>query len=117
MPKTPGAAKSSLAWRDGIFHRPSVRLECGAALSPLILAYSTLGTPRSDGSNAVLFLPSASGTRDWIAAHTYPRGCADPEEHFIISVDALGGGDSSRPSLGLGASFPRYSIRDNARII
>ena len=117
MRETPEAATSSLAWQDGIFHRPSARLECGAALSPLVLAYSTLGTPRPDGSNAVLFLPSASGTRDWIASHTYPGGCADPQQHFIISVDALGGGDSSRPSVGSGTSFPRYTIRDNARII
>jgi homoserine O-acetyltransferase len=41
-----------------------------------------------------------------------PGKTFDTDKNFVITVDAIGGGDSSSPKDGLGQDFPRYTIRD-----
>jgi homoserine O-acetyltransferase len=104
-------------WEEQVFSCDSFVLEGGERLAPLRLSYATIGTCHSDGRNAVVLLPSASGVKQWALTHVGAEETFDPERYFIVSVDALGGGGSSRPSESLGNRFPRYSIRDNARAI
>jgi homoserine O-acetyltransferase len=104
-------------WEEHVFSCDSFVLECGERLAPLRLSYATIGTWRPDGRNAVVLLPSASGLKQWALTHVGAEETFDPERYFIVSVDALGGGDSSRPSESLGTRFPQYGIRDNARAI
>jgi homoserine acetyltransferase len=65
----------------------------------------------------VLLLPSASGLKHWGFAHVGPGATFDPTHSIVVSVDAIGGGHSSRPSEAGAGPFPRYCIRDNARAI
>jgi homoserine O-acetyltransferase len=104
-------------WEEHVFSWDSFVLECGERLAPLRLSYATMGTWHPDGRNAVVLLPSASGVKQWALPHVGAEETFDPERYFIITVDALGGGGSSRPSESLGNRFPGYSIRDNARAI
>src|SRR5882757_292197 len=104
-------------WEEHVFSCDSFVLEGGERLAPLRLSYATIGTWRSDGRNAVVLLPSASGVKQWALTHVGVEETFDPERYFIVSVDALGGGGSSRPSESLGTRFPQYGIRDNARAI
>jgi homoserine O-acetyltransferase/O-succinyltransferase len=104
-------------WKEDVFSCDSFGLECGAQLEPLRLSYATIGTWRPDGSNVVVLLPSASSVKQWALTHVGAAETFNPERYFIISVDALGGGGSSRPSERLGNGFPHCSIRDNARAI
>jgi homoserine O-acetyltransferase/O-succinyltransferase len=104
-------------WEERVFSCDSFVLECGERLAPLRLSYATIGSRRPDGRNAVVLLPSASGIRQWALTHVGVEETFDPQRYFIVSVDVLGGGDSSRPSESLGSRFPQYSIRDNARAI
>lgn len=108
---------ADVGWTEHIFELPRFTLENGQTLAPLQLSYATIGTPEDDGANAILLLPTASGKKAWAGAHVGPNATFDPRKHFIISVDAIGGGGSSRPSLGLFSAFPAYSIRDNARLV
>src|SRR5260370_15650758 len=41
-----------------------------------------------------------------------PGKTFDTDKNFVITVDAIGGGDSSSQKDGLGQDFPRYTIRD-----
>src|SRR5947209_20509178 len=41
-----------------------------------------------------------------------PGKTFDTDKNCVITVDAIGGGDSSSPKEGLGQDFPRYTIRD-----
>jgi homoserine O-acetyltransferase/O-succinyltransferase len=104
-------------WEERVFSCDSFNLECGERLAPLRLSYAAIGAWRPDGRNTVVLLPSASGLKQWALTHVGAEETFDPERYFIVSVDALGGGDSSRPSESLGSRFPQYSIRDNARAI
>jgi len=109
------SALEAAGWTEDRFECPEFVLENGETIAPLILSFATIGSKKADGSNAVLMLPSASGTKQWALSHARPGGAIDPDDHFIVTIDAIGGGGSSRPSMGQGPSFPSYSIRDNAR--
>jgi homoserine O-acetyltransferase len=113
----PASPLAAAGWSEGLFRLTSFTLESGETIAPLEIAYATIGTVKDRGANALLLLPSASGKKESALAHAIPGGCADPDDHFVISVDPVGGGGSSRPSQSLGPRFPAYSIRDNALII
>ena len=82
------------------------------------LAYRTLGRLAPDGSNAVLVLHGTTGSGqqflkpEFAGAMFGPGGPLDASRHFIILPDAIGHGGSSKPSDGLGRSFPQYGYRD-----
>lgn len=87
--------------------------------------YRTLGTLRRgpDGrvSNAVLIMHGTTGQgggflSDNFAGVLFGRGqLLDAEEYFIILPDAIGHGQSSKPSDGQRASFPQYTLEDMVR--
>jgi len=86
--------------------------EDGSILPDLHLAYETHGELSPSHDNAILLLPGAIGGRHAFDALIGPGRTFDTDRYFVVTVDPLGGGESSSPADGLGQDFPRYSIRD-----
>jgi homoserine O-acetyltransferase len=88
----------------------------GESLASLKLHYLTLGTPRRDASgaiaNGVLLLHGTAGSAaDFAQAAFFDAlyGAGEPldlSRYFLVIPDAIGGGDSSKPSDGLHSHFP-----------
>ena len=86
----------------------------GETLASLKLHYLTLGTPRRDASgaiaNGVLLLHGTAGSAADLAQAAFfdaLYGAGEPldlSRYFLVIPDAIGAGDSSKPSDGLQAS-------------
>jgi homoserine O-acetyltransferase len=78
--------------------------------------YVTIGAPRKD--HVVLVLHGTGGSsKQFLNDHFSgvlfkPGGLLDSTKYFIIIPDSIGHGDSSKPSDGLGRSFPHYDYDD-----
>src|SRR6202521_5451984 len=114
----------------------SISLENGASLTPVSVAYQTYGELNTSKSNAILILPAFSGDAHaagissetgkpgWWDNMIGPGKAFDPEKHFIICSNVLGGcqgatGPSSvHPQTGrpYGMSFPVITIGDMVRL-
>ena len=90
----------------------SFPLFSGACISPLTVAYTTYGKPNADRNNFVLVLPGTSNTRHGALLHIGPGRAFDTGRFCVVSIDVIGGGDSTQPGDGLGVDFPPYSIAD-----
>jgi homoserine O-acetyltransferase len=111
----PPVQSSDFVLRD--FHFRS-----GELLPELRIHYRTLGTPtfnnRGVVENAVLILHGTTGNgsnflRPEFAGELFnPGQPLDASRFFLILPDNLGHGQSSKPSDGLHAKFPRYGYRD-----
>jgi homoserine O-acetyltransferase len=98
------------------------RFTTGGTLRELKLHYLTLGEPRRDAKgvvrNAVLILHGTGGTGRSFLSKNFaevlfgPGQLLDARSHFIILPDGIGHGQSSKPSDGLRAKFPRYTYAD-----
>jgi len=110
-------------------------LDCGVALAPFTVAYTTYGTLNADKSNAILVCHALTG--DQFVAETHPITgkpgwwqtmvgpglTLDTERYFIICANVLGGCMGStgpadiNPQTGKpwGLSFPVITIRDMVR--
>jgi homoserine O-acetyltransferase len=122
----------------GVWRFPAdqpLRLDSGATLSPLEVAYTTYGHLNADRSNAVLVMHALTG--DQYLASTHPvtgkpgwwtrvvgRGLPlDPDRFFIICANVLGGcmgttgPGSTDPATGApwGLAFPVITIADMVR--
>jgi homoserine O-acetyltransferase/O-succinyltransferase len=116
-----GAAEP-LKVRSGDYVIRDFKFMSGEKLPEVRLHYRTLGEPRRDArgrvTNAVLLMHGTTGTgtqflRPEFANELYrPGQPLDVTKYFIILRDGLGHGDSSKPSDGLRAKFPRYGYRD-----
>ena len=94
----------------------------GETLPELRLHYRTLGSPQRDrnGSvrNGVLILHGTTGSgaqffRGEFAGELYGKGQPlDVTRYYLIIPDGIGHGQSSKPSDGLHAKFPRYGYLD-----
>ena len=94
----------------------------GDVLPELRLHYRTLGIPQRDAQgivhNAVLILHGTTGSgsqfiRPEFAGVLFGKGqLLDAERYYLILPDNIGHGDSSRPSEGLHARFPKYGYHD-----
>jgi len=97
----------------------------GETLAELKLHYLTIGQPRRDQGgvvrNAVLILHGTGGSgRGFLSANFAgvlfgPGQLLDASRYFIILPDGIGHGQSSKPSDGLRAKFPRYTYDDMVR--
>jgi homoserine O-acetyltransferase len=93
----------------------------GERLASLKLHYLTLGTPRRDASgaivNGVLLLHGTAGSAaDLVQANFFDAlyGAGEPldlSRYFLVIPDAIGAGESSKPSDGLQAHFPHTATR------
>jgi homoserine O-acetyltransferase len=94
----------------------------GETLPELRIHYRTVGKLQRDSrgvaQNAVLILHGTGGSgtqfmRPEFAGQLFVEdGPLDPERYFIILPDGIGHGQSSKPSDGMHAKFPRYGYTD-----
>lgn len=120
----PGAAREYPEPLEGNFIIESFAFDDGAVLD-LRQHYRTLGSPRRDADgrvgNAVLIMHGTTGQgggflSDNFAGVLFGEGqLLDASEYFIILPDAIGHGQSSKPSDGLRAGFPEYTYDDMVR--
>jgi homoserine O-acetyltransferase/O-succinyltransferase len=97
----------------------------GESRASLELHYLTLGTPRRDASgaiaNGVLLLHGTAGSAADFAQLAFfdaLYGAGEPldlSRYFLVIPDAIGAGDSSKPSDGLRTHFPHYGYEDQVR--
>jgi homoserine O-acetyltransferase len=116
--QTVSAVSGAYTVRDFIFAN-------GEQLPELRLHYRTLGTAQrnTEGhvTNAVLIMHGTMGSGDNFLSRTFgdllfgPGQLLDATKYFTILPDAIGHGESSKPSDGLRARFPRYGYRDIVR--
>lgn len=101
--------------KEGTFIARDFRFHTGEVMPELKLHYTTIGTP---AGQAVLVLHgTASSARSLLtpafAGELFGEGQPlDTSKYFIILPDAIGAGQSSKPSDGLRAKFPRYNYDD-----
>jgi homoserine O-acetyltransferase len=113
----------------------ALRLDSGAKLAPLEIAYNTYGRLNADRSNAVLVCHALTGDQHVASAHPAtgkpgwwsrmvgPGKPLDPERHFIICSNVIGGCMGSTgpasidPTTGqpYGLAFPVITIGDMVR--
>ena len=93
----------------------------GEVLPQLRLHYRTLGQPKRDAQgairNAVLVMHGTTGAGTQFLSPSFAvlYGAGQPLDtmkYYIVLPDAIGHGQSSRPSEGLRARFPRYTYDD-----
>ncbi len=112
-----------------------LRLDSGASLGPLEIAYKTYGHLNADKSNAILVCHALTGDQHVASTHPTtgkpgwwsrivgPGLPLDPDRHFIISSNVIGGcmgttGPASiNPATGdaYGPTFPVITIADMVR--
>ena len=107
---------------EGDFVVKDFRFASGETLPELRLHYRTLGTLQRDArgvaNNAVLIMHGTGGSgaqflRPEFAGELFRAGGElDSARFFIILPDGVGHGQSSKPSDGLRARFPRYGYQD-----
>jgi homoserine O-acetyltransferase len=116
----PGPSVPARAEADFLLH--DFRFSDGGALAVVRLHYRTLGTPRRGANgrvrNAVLILHGTTGTGKQFLTENFagvlfgPGQLLDSATHYLILPDGIGHGESSKPSDGLHARFPRYTYED-----
>ena len=95
-----------------IFNAYDFEFENGPVMPELRIAYETHGNLDPGRDNAILLVHGATGNRQSFDPRIGPGKTFDTNKYFVITVDAIGGGESASPKDGLGQDFPRYSIRD-----
>ena len=98
------------------------RFTSGETLPELKIHYRTIGTPRRDAKgavrNAVLLLHGTTGSGRAFLSENFagvlfgPGQLLDAARYYLVLPDGIGHGDSSKPSDGLHARFPRYTYDD-----
>lgn len=90
-------------------------LESGEAIRDFRLTYVTHGTLSPARDNAILVLPSITGTHRRHDNLIGPGRALDPERYFVICSDTIGNGIATSPSNSREQPrmrFPRFTIRD-----
>ncbi|PLW81470.1 homoserine acetyltransferase [Kineobactrum sediminis] len=109
---------------EGDFTIQAFAFDDGSVLD-LTQHYTTIGTPQRDAegrvNNAVLIMHGTTGSGSGFFSENFagvlfgPGQLLDASRFFIILPDAIGHGQSSKPSDGLRATFPRYTYGDMVR--
>ncbi len=99
--------------------------DTGETLPSITMSVYTLGEPRRDDdgkiNNAVMLLHGTGGSGMSLMNPLFgdelfgPGQPLDISKMYLISPDNLGHGDSSKPSDGMGTSFPKYDYDDMVR--
>ncbi|HEX4331333.1 MAG TPA: alpha/beta fold hydrolase [Usitatibacter sp.] len=103
------------ASKEGDWVAPEFRFHDGAVLKDVRLHYVTFGDPKND---AILVLHGTGGSSKSMTTPGFagllfgPGQPLDASRYYIIVTDALGAGQSAKPSDGLHAKFPRYDYDD-----
>ena len=106
----------------GDFAMKDFKFASGETLPELRIHYRTLGTPEKDAHgrvrNAVLILHGTTGSGENFLNPNFggvlfsPGGLLDARKYYIVLPDGICHGQSSKPSDGLHARFPRYGYDD-----
>jgi homoserine O-acetyltransferase len=114
------AAEAAPRGADYVLH--DFHFQTGEVLPELRIHYRTLGTLRRNAqgvtTNAVLILHGTTGSGanflvSSFAGELFGAGqLLDTNCFFVILPDGIGHGQSSKPSDGLHARFPKYGYRD-----
>ena len=117
-----GSAQTNVSPAEGNFTVRDFKFESGESLPELRLHYRTLGSPKRDAAgvvrNAVLVLHGTGGSGAAFLSEQFggelfkPGQLLDASKYFIVLPDGIGHGQSSKPSDGLHARFPRYNYND-----
>jgi homoserine O-acetyltransferase len=112
----------ALVTTEGDYVVHDFQFRSGESLGEVRLHYTTLGRPARDAqgrtTNAVLILHGTGGSgrqflAPYFAGELFGAGqLLDPARYYIILVDGIGHGKSSKPSDGLHAHFPQYDYDD-----
>lgn len=104
------------------FSLKNFQFTSGDTIPALRIHYRTLGQPRRDERavvrNAVLILHGTAGSSAQFMAPEFagelfgPGQPLDVSRYFVVLPDGIGHGQSSKPSDGLHARFPRYGYSD-----
>ena len=107
---------------EGDFVIRDFKFDSGETLPELKLHYRTIGELKRDASgvtrNAVLIMHGTGGSGSGFLSNQFggalfgPGQLLDAAKYFIILPDGVGHGQSSKPSSGLRARFPRYAYND-----
>ncbi len=121
----PAAAGDYPAPVEGDYIVKDFRFQSGETLPELKLHYRMIGTPRKDAHgivrNVVLALHGTTGNGASLLVPSFagvlfaPGGLLDASRYCIVLPDAIGHGQSSKPSDGLHARFPQYTYDDMVR--
>jgi len=104
----PAPKQASWVARDFKFHT-------GEVMAELKLSYTTVGAPTGE---PVLMLHGTTGSAASMLTPAFggelfgPGQPLDATRYFIVIPDAIGHGQSAKPSDGLRAKFPRYNYDD-----
>ena len=111
-----------LASTQGDYVSRDFHFKSGETLPELRMHYTVFGTPARDASgrvtNAVLLLHGTSGSGEQFMAPQFagvlfgPGQLLDVKRYYVILVDNIGHGKSSKPSDGMHAHFPHYDYDD-----
>ena len=107
---------------SGDFTIRDFRFVSGETLPEMRIHYRTIGAPLRDAKgtvrNAVLLLHGTTGSgRAFLSANFAgvlfgPGQLLDASRYYLVLPDGIGHGESSKPSDGLRARFPRYTYDD-----
>jgi homoserine O-acetyltransferase len=122
----PAQAQSPLPKpKEGDYISRNFLFQSGETLPELRMHYATFGGPARDAkggvTNAVLLLHGTSGTGEQFLAPQFAdvlfgQGqLLDITRYYVILVDNIGHGKSSKPSDGMHAHFPQYDYEDMVR--
>ena len=112
------------AAQQGDFVAHDFRFHDGETMRDLRLHYATWGTPRRNAAgeitNAALLLHGTGGAGINFAGARSEHvnlllgqgGPVDSTRFYVIAPDAIGSGESSKPSDGLRQKFPHYNLED-----
>lgn len=101
--------------KEGVWVARDFRFQTGEVMPELRLHYRTVGAPTGE---PVLVLHGTTGSGASMLSPAYagelfgPGQPLDASKYFIILPDAIGHGQSAKPSDGLRAKFPRYNYED-----
>ena len=101
--------------REGEWIVEDFQFQSGETLPALRLHYRTIGDP---SGMPVLLLHGTTGSGAYFLAESLagelfgPGQPLDAERYYLIITDALGAGQSSKPSDGLQTGFPSYTYDD-----
>lgn len=101
--------------QEGDYVIENFAFQTGETIPEMKVHYRTIGDP---GGEPVLLIHGTNGSGasflgDGFAGAMFgPGQPLDASRYFIILPDAIGAGDSSKPSDGMRASFPRYNYKD-----
>lgn len=101
--------------QEGDWMAPVFRFHTGQVLPTLRLHYTTVGQPTGE---PVLILHGTAGSGKGMLTPEFagelfgPGQPLDASRYYIILPDAIGAGQSAKPSDGMRAAFPQYNYED-----